>query len=100
MQVRDAVAKSHDRERIANHPIAVERAQHLSSGMRRNNKHGCRLDFQILLAPNLALQLHAAVEFLQTLALAYHNLGAHRFVRASLSSAAPRFPSESLVVFQ
>src|SRR5712664_214642 len=68
--------------------------------MRGHNKHGSRLDFQVGFSPNLALELHATMEFIETLALPNDDLLAHCFACAALISGERDFPSDFFAASQ
>src|SRR5713101_8279 len=87
MQVNAIFAKADQRQRISHQPFAVERPQDLSPGDRRHHEHRHRLHFQVRLAPNLALQVHARLELFQRRALSHNDALAHRFCAASLSAS-------------
>jgi hypothetical protein len=82
MEVRQAVPQANDRERVAHQAVAVESPQYFTAGMRGDHKHGSRLDFQVGFSPNLALEIHATMEVIETLALPNDDLLAHCFVAA------------------
>src|SRR2546430_1400974 len=94
MEVRNAVAQSHHRERVAHQPVAIECAQHFPSGMPGDHKHRRRLNLQVGLPPNLALKVHATMKFVEALAFPDDNPLAHLFVCTPLSSAECGFSSD------
>src|SRR6202171_993167 len=100
MQVRNAVTKPNDRERVSHQAFAIESAKHLAAGMRGDDKHGSRLDFQVGFSPNLALELHATMEFIETFALPSDDLLAHCFAGAALISSECGFPSDFFAASQ
>src|SRR5260370_20547340 len=65
-----------------------------------NDKHGSRLDFQVGFSPNLALQIHATMEFIETLTLPNGDLLAHCFVGVPLISGRRGFPSDFFAASQ
>src|SRR6266849_4923590 len=85
MQVDGIFAKADKRQRISHQPLAVERPQNLPSGNRCHHEHRHRLHFQVRLAPNLALQVHARLELFQRRAPSHNDALAHRFCAAPLS---------------
>src|SRR5712664_274189 len=100
MQVRYAVAKAHDREREAHQAVGIESAQHFTAGVRGDHKHGSRLDFQVGFTPNLALEIHATMEVIETLALPNDDRPAHYLVAAQLISGKRGFPSDFFAAAQ
>src|SRR5260370_15291647 len=93
MQVGNAVTQANNRERVAHQTVAGKCAQHFPAGMRGHYKHRSRLDFQVGFSPNLALEIHATMEFIQTLALPNGDLLAHCFAGVPLISGTRGFPS-------
>src|SRR2546430_4077763 len=91
---RQAVPQANDRERVAHQAVAVESPQYFTAGMRGDHKHGSRLDFQVGFSPNLALEIHATMEVIETLALPNDDLLAHCCVPAQLISGKRGFPSD------
>src|SRR5215472_1986795 len=68
MEIGRASTQANLREGITDHPAAIKRPKYLASRVCGNDKHGYGLDFQVRLAPNLALQLHTTMELLQLFA--------------------------------
>jgi len=99
-RVREAVTQANDRERVAHQAVAVERPQHFTAGKRGDHKHGSRLDFQVGFSPNLALEIHATMEVIETLALPNDDLPAHCLVAAQLISGKRGFPSDFFAAAQ
>src|SRR5258708_35679367 len=68
--------------------------------MRGHDKHSSRLDFQVGLSPNLALEIHATMEFIETRALPNGDLLVHCFVGVPLFSGKRGFPSHFFAASQ
>src|SRR5215469_324769 len=100
MQIRHTIAYPNHGERIANHAATIERAKHLPARVRRYNKRRDRLDFQIRLTPNQALEFHATLKVLELLALADPDPSAHFRACAFASSRVADSPSASFVPSQ
>src|SRR5260370_27646068 len=68
--------------------------------MRGHDKHSSRLDFQVGLSQNLALEIHATMEFIETRALPNGDLLVHCFVGVPLFSGKRGFPSDFFAASQ
>src|SRR5258707_11009515 len=101
VQVRGALPQAHHRQRVSHHLFAVERPEHLSAGKRRHHEHRHRLDLQVSLTPNFALQLNAPLKFLERATLANDDVLAcsrrPRSLRLSFRFPVHRFPAASRV---
>src|SRR5258708_27878860 len=51
-----------------------------------DGEHRGRFDLEVRFAPNFALEMHAAMKFIETLAFADNDIRAHRLARAPLIS--------------
>src|SRR5580692_699972 len=91
MQKHESIRKSHNRQREPNHPLAVERPQHLPPGLRCHHKQSSRLDLNILFRPNFLLQRHAPVKFRNAFAFSNSDRPAHRLLRAPADFPASPF---------
>jgi hypothetical protein len=100
MEIWYATAQANHGKRIAHQLVAIKSAQHLSAGMRRDHKHGGRLDLQVGFSPDLALELHATMEFIEAFALPHDDFLAHCFVCAPLNGGECGFPSDFFAASQ
>src|SRR5947208_10959609 len=94
MKIRYAVAQAHHGERVAHQSIAIECAQHCPAGVRGDHKHRSWLNLRLGLAPNLALEIHATMKFIESLAFPDDDPLAHLFVCAPLISGKRAFASD------
>src|SRR5260221_3590508 len=101
VQVRGPLPQAYHRQRVSYHLFAVERPEHLSAGKRRHHEHRHRLDLQVSLTPNFALQLNAPLKFLERATLANDDVLAcsrrPRSLRLSFRFPVHRFPAASRV---
>src|SRR5437879_13705244 len=97
MERRHAPPQAGDRQRVADHAAVCKCTQHLPARMCGHHEHGDRLHLQIRLAPDLALEFHATVEFLERLAFAHQDVPAHLRAWALANSRLHAFPSASFV---
>src|SRR5256884_3627331 len=100
MEIRQAFTQANHRQRVAHQVGAVESPQHFTARMRGDHKHGSRLDLQVAFPPDLALEIHATVEVIETLAFPNDDLLAHCFVAAQLISGKRGFPSDFFAASQ
>src|SRR4029077_14720979 len=100
MELRHAAAKARHREGEAHHPRPIKRAQHLTAGMRGDDKHRGRLNFQVGFSPYLSLQFYATAEVIEVFALPNNDLPAHCFIGAALISGKRRFPASPFAASQ
>src|SRR5271167_1455778 len=61
MKKHSPVNKSHERQRVSDQPFRVERSKNLPARFLRHHEQRCRLDFEVLFAPNLSLQRSAEI---------------------------------------
>src|SRR5258706_6717708 len=101
VQVRAPLRQPHPRQRVSPHLFAVDRPEHLSAGKGRHHEHRHRLDLQVSLTPNFALQLNAPLKFLERATLANDDVLAcsrrPRSLRLSFRFPVHRFPAASRV---
>src|SRR6516225_690337 len=97
MEIRHVVLQARNRQGVGDHAAVFKRAQDLAASMRGHHEHGDRLDLQIRLAPDLPLEFHAAVKFLELLAFAHLNVQAHWRACRLANSRTNGFPSASFV---
>src|SRR2546426_9708451 len=100
MEVWHAVTQANDRERVAHQTVAVKCTQHLTAGIRGDDKHRARLDFQVGFSPNRALEIDTMMEVIEALAFPNDDFLAHCFVCAPLFSGNRGFRSAFLVASQ
>src|SRR5271167_402965 len=84
MKKHSPVNKSHERQRVSDQPFRVERSKNLPARFLRHHEQRCRLDFEVLFAPNLSLQRNAALKFFNTLTFSNDDPLAHQTLRASI----------------
>src|SRR5437899_5008033 len=94
-----AIAQTNQCECIADKPVAIKRAKYLAAGVCRNDEYGGGLDFQVLLAPDFALEIHATMELFERLTFAHNDVLDHFRAWASDSSLKPDFPSVVFAAF-
>src|SRR5207245_2409866 len=82
---------------VCSSDLVCKCTQHLPARMCGHHEHGDRLHLQIRLAPDLALEFHATVEFLERLAFAHQDVPAHLRAWALANSRLHAFPSASFV---
>src|SRR4029077_10945376 len=82
MKTRRAIAKPCHGKRKTDQTTNVEGPSNLPASVGSNYKHGGGLDFQILLAPNIALQGYASIKVVQRYTLAHADFFAHARVVA------------------
>src|SRR5438477_8170231 len=93
MEVRAAIAQSDDRQCVTHEFLAIKGAQDLPASKQRHHEHRGRFDLQVLFAPDLALEGHAAIKFFQRLTTPDSDLPGHGFDAAPLARGffAPSF---------
>src|SRR5215469_6946684 len=97
MEIRHAVPQACDRQGVGDHAAVFKRTQDLAAGVRGHHEHGDRLNLQIRLAPDLPLEFHAALKFLELLAFAHLNVRAHWRACPFANSRTNGFPSACFV---
>src|SRR2546427_231608 len=95
-----ATTRADDRERVPHQTLAVKGPQPLTAGMRGDDKHSARLDFQVGFSPNRALEIDTMMEVIEALAFPNDDFLAHCFVCAPLFSGNRGFRSAFLVASQ